>query len=247
MVSDKDYAQSSTAQVESKKASQASNPKPIFVATLGTMLAIVCFSVGFYLGERYNSESNQGEKYEALLAKLQAQQEENKNLKIEATKFLQQQNDTDVGELTFYQELPKQSVVPEPLVTKNSLEQASKPAVKIHPATPNTQQQSMQKDDEIDLKATEEHLNAIIAEELSSSTYKFRIQVASFIHEKDAETLVKQLKSIDIDANIKEVSLKKIGVRYRVYTAPFNQEKKAIRAQQLIQEMFGVKGIIYTQ
>ncbi len=236
-MSDKDYVQLQTTQFESKRASQATNPKPFLVASLGTALAIICFTAGFLVGEKYSAETTQSLKHEALLASLHKQQKENEHLKQAAEKQrLETDKKEQVGELTFYNELPKQSVMPEPLSD-------SKKALPPTSQTSNTAPQ----DDEAEIKATEKKLNAIIAQEMNTSSLKFHIQLASFKQQEDARTFVAQLKNIDIDATVQPVNLVKIGTRYRVNTTAFTQQHQALRAKQLVEKTFGVSGIIITQ
>ncbi len=243
-MSDKDYAQARTAQIESKRASQASNPKPMVIASLATVLAIICFSAGYYLGEKYSQENDLSAKHEALLAKLHQQQEENKKLKKEAKRYQEEKkSDSDVGELTFYNKLPNQSIIPEPLdgnktKLKPLLSNAEKNGEKKHTSAKDSSHENWE---------TEEQLDAIIAKELNSPALKFRLQIASFIEEKDAHTLVERLKEAGIESVVKRVELVNLGTRHRVYTTPFNQQKRALEARQLVQDTFGIKGIIITQ
>ncbi|MDX8387018.1 MAG: SPOR domain-containing protein [Ghiorsea sp.] len=233
----KDFAHLETTQFDSSKDTPVSNSKALLIVILAIMFAIVCFAIGFFMGEKHGLETDKGNKHEALLETLQEQQKELESFKQEAEKWRQKEASTSqVGELTFYNELPKQSVMPEPLDGK----------IKHQIITPKNKHSII--DESVDnIEATEKKLNAIIEKEMNTSTRKFRIQLASFKQRSDSENLVAQLKAVGVDASVDQVNLANIGVRYRVNTLPFDQHHHALRAKRLVKEKFNITGIIIAE
>ncbi|MCK5307303.1 MAG: hypothetical protein KAJ73_01705, partial [Zetaproteobacteria bacterium] len=80
-------------------------------------LAVVAggFMVGFMVGHEMGMQKATSDDDERLLTQLKQQQGELARLRSEAQKQQPEVSTTQVGELTFYNELPKQSVDPEPM------------------------------------------------------------------------------------------------------------------------------------
>jgi len=239
-VSDKDFAYNEPQTTNSERSSTPSPSKTGLIVILAVMFAIACFAVGFFMGEKHGLESSKGNQYEDLMKKLKKQQQKIEAFKKEAEKAQQKEAETSqLGELTFYTELPKQSITPEPL---NANSKGASQHTKTKPKTdiPLDTQQT-------DLALTEKRLNAIIEREMQKPTQQFRIQIASFKHEKDAVTFVHSLQKEDIPAEIQQVSLANMGIRYRVFTLPFGQREDALRAKAHIKDKFHVTGILVTE
>lgn len=236
-MAEKDFAHSETMQFGSKRDTPISSSKSALIVILALMFAIVCFAGGFFMGEKYGLETNKGNKQEELIITLQAQQKELDSYKKEAEKWRQKEASTSqVGELTFYNELPKQSIMPEPLSGAASHKKPKH--AKAHPVIEEASD---------NLEATEQKLNEIIEKEMSTSTRKFRIQLASFKQRSDSENLVGQLKAVGVDASIDQVNLANIGIRYRVNTLPFDQHHRALSAKKLVKDKFHITGIIIAE
>ncbi|WP_038250992.1 SPOR domain-containing protein [Ghiorsea bivora] len=241
-MSDKDFAYSEPQNNNSERSSAPSQSKTSLIVMLAVMFAIACFAVGFFMGEKHGLESNKGKQYEALMKKLEKQQQKIEAFKKEAAKVKKPEAATSqLGELTFYTELPNQSITPEPL-------NASPKDTPNH-AQPGTQRKahSIINEQQTDLALTEKRLNAIIEQEMRTPTQHYRIQIASFKHEKDAGNLVQLLRQDDIPAEIQQVSLANIGIRYRVLTLPFEQREHALRAKEAIKSKLQITGILITE
>ncbi len=237
-MADKDFAYSEPQSNDAERSSAPSQSKTILIAMLAVIFAIVCFAVGFFMGEKHGLESNKGQKYEALMKKLEKQQQKIEAFKKEAAKAKQPEATTSqLGDLTFYTELPNQSITPEPL-------NASPKEASNH-TQPKTQ--PVIDEQQTDLALTEKRLNAIIEQEMRKPIRQYRIQVASFKHMKDAKNFVQLLQKEDIAAEIQQVSLANIGVRYRVFTLPFEQRENALQAKEQIKNKFQVTGILVTE
>jgi cell division protein FtsN len=237
-MADKDFAYSEPQSNDTERSPVPSQSKTTLIAILAVMFAIACFAVGFFMGEKHGLESNKGQKYEALMKKLEKQQQKIETFKKEATKAKQPEATTSqLGELTFYTELPNQSITPEPLnASPKEVSNPNKP--KTHPIIDEQQ---------TDLALTEKRLNAIIAQEMRTPTQQYRIQIASFKHDKDAKNFVQLLQKENVAAEIQQVSLANIGIRYRVFTLPFDQRENALQAKEKIKDKFHVTGILVTE
>ena len=237
-MADKDFAYSEPQNNDTERSPVPSQSKTTLIAILAVMFAIACFAVGFFMGEKHGVENNKGQKYEALMKKLEKQQQKIETFKKEAAKAQKPEAATSqLAELTFYTELPNQSITPEPL--NASPKETSKPSQpKTHPIIDEQQ---------TDLTLTEKRLNAIIAQEMRTSTQQFRIQIASFKHMKDAKNFVQLLQKENIAAEVQQVSLANIGIRYRVFTLPFEQREDALQAKEQIKNKFHVTGILVTE
>lgn len=229
-MADKDFAHSETLQCEGSRDRPATKSKAIPIVILALIFAIASFAVGFFIGEKYALETSKGDKQEILLKTLKEQQKEIEAFKKEARKWQQiEANTLQVGELTFYNELPKQSVMPEPINA---------------PEKPITAKHVKVVSDNIE---TEKKLNTIIEKKMNTSTPQFRIQLASHKQRKYSEDFVAQLKKIGIEAEVHQVNLANLGIRYRVRTLPFKQREHALRTKKLVKEKFHITGILISE
>ncbi len=232
-MSDKDFAHIERHAADEDAPKPRNQSKTILIVSLATMLAIACFSVGFFMGEKHGQQSNQGDKYHALVSKLKEQQQKIENYKKQMEAARSKEADTSqVGELTFYNQLPKQSVTPEPLDAA---------------ATAKPQKTSVIDESPEDIALTEQRLNAIIEKQLQTPQQQFRIQIASFKQASDAEHFVQQLLEAGVSAQVQKVSLANLGIRYRVLTLPFSQRDKALQAKAHIKEKFHITGILVSE
>ncbi|MDX8384115.1 MAG: SPOR domain-containing protein [Ghiorsea sp.] len=230
-MADKDFAQTETSQFPDEQAHRPTNYTPLVIASITLLGVAVCFATGFYIGEQYGTETSKSNKHAQLVTTLQSQQQELKTLKAEAKAWQQQEASTSqVGELTFYNELPNQSIIPEPIHANGAMP---------HPAkTPIITNEND------DIQAVEKRLEDIIQKELSTSARSFRIQVASFKQHSDAKSLLPKLEKIGISSTIQKVNLPNIGVWYRVYSTPFAKEQQAMHTKLALKEKLNITGIL---
>jgi DedD protein len=240
-MADKDFAHIETTHFELAD-TRASHNKSIIVTISAIAFVIVCFSAGFFMGEQHGVETVKGNKHNELVEKLQTQQKELKTLQIEAQKWrTQEANTSQIGELTFYNELPKQSIVPEPL---NAGEESKADMLDALAAKALQKKPPHISNEHDNIEATEKELEAIIKTQLSTSARSFRIQVASFKQQQDAERFTPKLSAIGIQANIQRAELAELGVFYRVYTESYPNEQQAIKAQKRIKEELQITGLL---
>ncbi|MDX8390527.1 MAG: SPOR domain-containing protein [Mariprofundaceae bacterium] len=215
-----------------------SSMRIVIIVSLVLLLAI-SFAAGFWLGGETEKQLNNNEERSQLLHQIMQQQQEIKELKLaqvksEKERLIQQKKSeqathplTDVGPLTFYNDLPKQSVTPVPLTIPNHKETKKKTAedilrqeLKTPSATPT-------------VLATTAH---------KGQTY--RLQVGSFQQKKDAGELKKRLAKIDNSATVMQSEIKNRGTWYRVFMGPYLSRNEAELAHKDIQQKMHITGLI---
>ncbi|MDQ7005079.1 MAG: SPOR domain-containing protein [Ghiorsea sp.] len=235
---DKDFAKVETTHFEQGESQKLSSKTAVITVT-ATTFAMVCFAIGFYMGEQQGLEGSKSNKHDELVSKLQNQQRELNTLKEDAEKWQQQEaNTSQVGELTFYNELPKQSITPEPLGDQPQAVQGSVFLDKLEADLEKS------KDDKHAKLAMERNLEDVIKAQMKKTSRSFRIQVASFTRRKDAEKFLPTLQSLGISAEVQYIEIPNKGVYFRVYTRSFMKEKDAIHAQQLIKQKLKIVGLL---
>ena len=217
-------------------------------------LAVVAagFAIGFMMGQEMGKQKATSEEKARLVEQLKTQQLELSKLRAEAKKRLPKVSTTEVGELTFYNELPQQSVDPEPLS-----------------ATTSTKSETAGKSEGIEAATSSEKLlKSLIEHELNqaqTSTLKpelkpahtdsaakvravgemiYYLQLASFQKQSDAELFYPKLDKSGIKGVVKRVELAKLGVWYRVYAGPFSTREAAEKAKQSVKQKLKITGLI---
>jgi len=163
-----------------------------------------------------------------LLTQVKNLQEQVQGMKAELSKQKQElrKPPTEVGELTFYHELRKQSVTPEPVAeTKVS------PQKKEEKKTPTAQIISKNLQEEKQKKPVK-------------SASRYHLQVASFRAESDAAKLKKRLVKWGLTAFVKKANVPGYGRRYRVYSGPYDDRKDVDEANLLVVKKLHRMGLI---
>lgn len=212
-------------------------------ASVAPVIAIIviagaCFAAGYWLGsgdKQYTSNTTDHDAVEAQLAvkeaKLKMQQVKIETLEALVTEWKNKAGagaHTKVGELRFYKELPKQSVDPTPVSAKPVVIAArptTKPDRAIKPLTTPANQ--------IGLRIPH-----------AENRMLYRIQIASFSKQADAESKQQRLLKAGFSAVVQAVDLGDKGVWYRVYAGPFASKSDAEDSQQRIQQQLHVKGLL---
>ena len=179
------------------------------------MLVIVAagFAGGFMLGQEHGQR---------LLEQIGKQQQELENLKKAIGNRAQKTNEssTQVGDLTFYNTLPKQPVTPAPLnsrVTAASSAKAPSPAQK---------------------RAAISHPAARAAVQM------YKLQLGSYQLRANAERLQKRLLQAGFRARIQVMELPGLGQWYRVYVGPFSSLDAAENAKSRVQAKLHLVGLL---
>jgi len=206
-----------------------------------TALCVVAggFVVGFLVGHEMGIQKATSDDDERLQAKLKQQQMELATLRANAKKRSPDVSTTQVGELTFYNELPKQSVDPEPLQMNSG-----------QPQNSNPNKSSRERD------VSKEELKQIIEQELNQkrdpktngtltrAEGEYFLQVGSFQKQSDADIFFPKLKKSGFPGVIKRVKLPALGTWYRVYVGPFDTKEASEKAKIRVKSSLNITGLI---
>ena len=243
-MAERDFGQVEAAYDEQRGSSNPVN-KPFIITVVATVFAMICFAVGFYMGEQHGVELSKSNKQEDLVVKLQKQQKELEALKEDAKKWkAQEANTSQVGELTFYNELPEQSINPEPLDGKPIDRQVSGIKAPHNSAFLDKLEAELSKKDKHAAENTAQTIEQAISAHMQTTSRTFRIQVASFRADKEAQALRTKLQNIGVPADVQRVDIQQKGVYYRVYTKSYMKEQDAIQAKELIHKKLKMVGIM---
>lgn len=223
--------------------SRATAPKPSgvpsFLLAAGIMLVVaLAFSGGYWLGKEHGAQIVESAEKARLVEQIKQQQQEMAKLRQEAQ---QQRRDADVstsriGDLTFYNDLPKQSVTPAPLSGTGVAppEEMASPA-----AQPGSQATGKS-------PAGDDLLRNIIQREMSGgqSSAAYVVQVGSFRSDAETQPLVRRLSGLGLHASVRPVDLKEKGRWYRVYAGPYASRDEAEKVQQQIRTGLKINGLV---
>lgn len=210
-------------------------------------VAALCFVGGYWIGTNAGSppksmgNSVAKADYDALKAELDVKAAESRvqQARIETLQELvaewkakaQQDAHSKVGDLNFYQELPKQKVLPAPVEPSkpaapgNTLEKRYTPPAPPPDAPPET---------------VPKHLE--LTSEFKAGSY--RVQLGSFRDSHDAQRVQQQLIHAGFPALIQLVDLGEKGSWYRVYAGPYDNRDGADNAVRDIDNKLKLKGLV---
>jgi len=209
------------------------------VASILPVAAIIfvagaCFSAGYWLGAGDIQQTGNKTDVDAIEAQLIIKDAELKihQARIETLEGLLAQwkskaekgAHTKVGELSFYTDLPKQSVMP----TSISAKKESAPVTISKPASmrPPT-------------SVSPETINNV-----SSPHNSYRIQIASFRSASDATPMQKKILKAGFPAFVQQVNLNDKGQWFRVYAGPFTSKPSAQENKQRLEQQMHLKGLL---
>jgi len=209
----------------------------------GILLVVaLAFSGGYWLGKEHGAQIADSAEKARLVAQLKQQEQEMAKLREEAK---QRRKDADVstskiGDLTFYNDLPKQSVTPAPLSGTGENPVADLPAVSSKPDMPATvtPQTSISTGDDL--------LRNIIQREMAGGKLaaEYVVQVASYRGSDEATPLLKQLDALGVKASVRPVDLAGKGKWFRVYVGPYGSRDEADKARQKIKKSLKIDGLV---
>ncbi len=201
-------------------------------------LAVVAggFMVGFMVGHEMGMQKATSDDDERLLTQLKQQQGELARLRSEAQKQQPEVSTTQVGELTFYNELPKQSVDPEPMqVNRERIVQGTEPGQ-------NSEESTTSKT--LFRQIIEQELNQKMSEKPAEVIGEYYLQLASFQKQSDAESFFPKLAKNGLPGVIKRVELSRLGTWYRVYAGPFDSKQASEEAKKRAKNSLNITGLI---
>lgn len=192
------------------------------VVVLALLLVVAAgFVGGFFLGRDYGHQELTQQEREQMLAELQAQQRELEQLRRQQHERVDESG-AGFGELTFYTELPSQSVTPAPLA-----EAPPKPA----PSRPK--------------KVEPEAAKAKSAQPVRKPAGgRFRVQVASYRGEAEAEALRLRLAKMGIPAWVEAAEVAGRGRWHRVYAGPYASRSQAEKVRLRIKRALNTSGLL---
>ncbi len=209
------------------------------------MIAALCFGGGYWLGLANSQQAGNSVDVDAVEAKLAIQVAEN-NVLLAKTEALQdsveqwkqkaqQDAHSKVGDLSFYKELPKQSVTPAPMPDMPVATGAPKIVAKPVPAQRSEVVKAVKS------LPSGSHASAIPKQPLVDV---YRIQLASFRTQSDAMVVKQKLSQAGFPALIHKVDLGSKGLWYRIYAGPYHSKSAAEADQKKIGKKIKLKGFL---
>ncbi|MFQ5518392.1 MAG: SPOR domain-containing protein [Mariprofundus sp.] len=215
------------------------------------VIAGACFSAGYWLGADDMQQTASKTDVDAIEAKLVVNDAEAKILlaKIEALREeadqwkakAEQGAHTKVGELSFYKELPKQSVDPAPVSSPPAAKKIAKPSSAVQ-----TEQVNIAEITPAEVVGSDAASPAVVKPEpkKQADTNGYRIQIVSLKTESDAMAMQHKLTQAGFPALIHRVDLGEKGQWYRVYAGPYASKSAAQSSMQNIEKKMKLKGLL---
>jgi len=238
------------AQVKASTKAKSESGSGSILSAIGVLvIAGLCFSGGYWLGSGDIRQTGNKTDSDASAAKLAAKIAENRVLqaKNEALQDMVEQwkkkakqgAHTKVGELSFYKDLPKQSVTPAPVPD------LPKAAPKVKPAHASKAVETQQVAAVGTMLEPAAASMPDVAPTSSASTHTpYHIQLASFRTEADAMTMQQKLMRSGFHTQVKRADLGEKGLWFRLYAGPYDSRAHAETAQQKIETQTKLKGFL---
>jgi len=235
------------AQVKASTHMESESGSGSILSAIGIVaIAGLCFSGGYWLGAGDLKQTGTKTDTDAVEAKLAAQVAENKILQAKneslqdlATQWkakAEQGAHTKVGELTFYKELPKQSVTPAPVTDAPKVPPKTAPQHKTMTVPHQQVTAAEMKPAQVSASVTD------TAQQPSNTNY--RVQLASFRTRSDAFSMQQKLAQAGFVSQIRMADLGEKGRWYRLYAGPYSSISTARTTQQKIEKKLNLKGLL---
>jgi len=206
------------------------------------LVVVLAFSGGYWLGKEHGAQIAESAEKARLVEQIKQQEQEMAKLREEAK---QRRKDADVstskiGDLTFYNDLPKQSVTPAPLSGTGDSPVANLPATTPKPDVPVSAAPEPSPSSGDDL------LRNIIQREMAGGKVaaEYVVQVASFRGSDEASPLLKQLDTLGVKATVRPVDLAGKGRWFRVYVGPYGSRDEADKVRLKIKKALKIDGLV---
>lgn len=239
------------AQVKAPKKSESGSRFGSLLTVFGiAFVAIACFAAGFWLGENQGAQHDlahpeldaaqaQLKLREARVDLQQARIEVLEKLVEEWKKKSEEGATAKVGELKFYHDLPRQSVMPAPISDLPASKFSMRPFLPPHPAKPAPKKPESVKT--VDMRRADKPAKKAVAD---TAAVVYQIQVASFRGKAEASRFQKKLFNAGFSAFIRSVDLTGKGKWYRVYAGPYSSKDIAKKAQADILKQTKTRGLL---
>jgi cell division protein FtsN len=240
-VADRDFAHVQATVKPDESVPGVSGLRAILLAVGMVSAVIMSFVGGYWLGGRQGHESAVVATKARLEAQLQAQTKELQMLRQQARNKAKALTDisptTEVGDLTFYTDLPKQSVKPQPLSQPvASPEMPSSPATTSLPGQPAA--------------ASSKMVSSIIQRELerkppdASAAGSYYVQAASFQDANVAAGMQSKLQAAGFASRIQRADVAGRGTWYRLQVGPYASHEAADAARLALGKKMHMQGIV---
>ncbi len=252
-----DFAQIEVPQEEVEK--PLTRVKTMVLTVLSVLLVLGTFMGGFWLGQKQGVETAAGEDKARLEKLLQEQRDEMVLLRQEAAKqkVKPEVSTTQVGDLTFYNELPHQSVQPAPLHAASTSEKNMQTHTKVpHTPSPSTLEMRKMLEEEMHQPSqkTPQKVVKVIAPKSTpkpvsanngkSKQQRFVLQVGSFQKQADANAFLPKLMKRGFSPLVRRVELPNLGVWYRVYIAGYDSREAADKAKIAVKKSLKITALV---
>jgi len=226
----KDFAEVQAPQAMHQEAGRAQ-----IVAVVGGMLIIVAagFAGGFLLGQEHGRQKASQAEKQRLLEQIGKQKQELESLKKAARQQPsgQKSASAQVGDLTFYNTLPRQSVTPAPLNERT-------PKAVSPPPAPT---QGSHRDS---VKSNPRKQSPSSPPKNSTPVQMYKLQLGSYHLRANAERLRERLIQAGFPARVQEMQLPGLGQWYRVYAGPYPGLNEAENSKVQVQAKLHITGLL---
>ena len=211
--------------------------KGILTAVIVVILLMGTFFGGYWIGRDVGVKHEAGDEVHALQTELAKLEQRLQQTQLELTDALKkkqyrqrQAKKAEVGELTFYTELPRQKVDPQELEQPQAGKAKGKQGSSIHTSTVDDEQQIQQ----------------ILAQEMATpaTSANYVLQLASFANKHDAEVLQSRLSKQHLVSRVAVVQVQGVGMRYRVYSQVLSSKHEAKSLQQRLKKSMGLSSLL---
>ena len=229
--------------------------KTMVLIVLLVVLVLGVFIGGFWLGQKQGIETAAGEDKARLEKLLREQEDEMKLLRQEAAKQKEPAatSTTQVGDLTFYNELPRQSVKPAPLHAKNMpvKKAPSHTVAKTHtPPLSSTLEmrkmieKEMHQSPQSETKPVTLPVKTAVTNDSKPKAQGFMLQVGSFQKTADADAFLPKLTKHGFSPLVRRVELPNLGVWYRVYLTGYDSKEAANKAKVAVKKSLNITALV---
>ncbi|PCI45606.1 MAG: hypothetical protein COB41_01225 [Proteobacteria bacterium] len=238
-----DFAQIEVPQVEVEK--PLSHVKTMVLTVLSVLLVLGTFMGGFWLGQKQGIETAAGEDKARLEKLLREQKNEMALLRQEAAKQKEPEeaSTTQVGDLTFYNELPSQSVQPAPLHAESVPGKHLLVKTMVNANIPSSSTLEMRKMIEKEMRQSPQKKTAVVVHR-KAEVQGFILQVGSFQKQADADAFLPKLTKQGFSPLVRRVELQKLGTWYRVYISGYDSKEAANKAKDTVKKSLNITALV---
>ena len=224
------------------------NWRAMFVVVAGLAVVGGAFVVGYSLGEKRGRMLAEHAGKQRLLDEIARQKKELAKLKKNAAKKGGKPGQTEVGELTFYNDLPRQAVTPAPL--SGTEEAAASGGHRKPSSAPAAKQSAKRAEGEPDVgriiqqTMKEEPPRAHAPAPSAARDGDWRVQVGSYQRREDAEALASRARGKGFPATVEQTMVPNLGMWFRVYVGPYASREAARAAQARVRDAMHISGLL---